>query len=69
MLFYDDPTLALFYAQDIMNDTQLIKNEKVFIDILARLGKGFSNDEIANTREVAEAILRGDIRLEWSNDD
>jgi len=69
LLFYDDPTLALFYAQDIMNDTQLIKNEKVFIDILCRLGAGFSNDEIPNTREIAEAILRKDIRLEWSKDD
>lgn len=68
LLFYGDPTLALFYAKDIMEDTQLIKNEKVFIDILCRLAKGFSNDEIPNTREIAEAILRKDIVLEWEEE-
>lgn len=62
LLFYDNPLLSLYFAQDILGPKC---NEEKLLDVLYKMGKGL-DDSIPNTKQIADAIKEGKIKLEWS---
>lgn len=63
LLFYDDPFLSIMYAKDLLGKHC---NQHNLVTLLYNFGKDMPSD-IPNTTQVADAILKGDIKLEWSD--
>lgn len=63
LLFYDNPTYALYLLMDVLKDTKDY-NESDVLRILDSWATEVP-DGISNTKEIADAIRAGNITLEW----